>query len=63
MKLYCFPRDPGFLEHIQHGDLVLADRGFDIRDELALIGASLAVPPYMKGKSQLSQRCPGHFLM
>ena len=49
-------RNCGFLEHIQHGDLVLADRGFDIRDELALIGASLAVPPYTKGKSQLSQR-------
>ena len=32
-------RNCGFLEHIQHGDLVLADRGFDIRDELALIGA------------------------
>ena len=49
-------RNCGFLEHIQHGDLVLADRGFDISDELALIGASLAVPPFTRGKSQLSQR-------
>ena len=32
-----------------HGDLVLADCGFDISDELTL-------PPFTKGKSQLSQR-------
>ena len=49
-------RNSGFLEHIQHGDIVLSDRGFDISDELALIGASLAIPPFTKGKSQLSQR-------
>ena len=32
-----------------HGDLVLADCGFDILDELTL-------PPFTKGKSQLSHR-------
>ena len=46
----------GFLNHLHHGDLVLADRGFDIADDLALHGASLAIPPYTKGKLQLSQR-------
>ena len=46
----------GFLRHLIHGDLVIADRGFDIADELALVGASLAIPPFTKGKSQLSQR-------
>lgn len=38
-----------------HGDLVMADRGFDISEALALVGASLAIPPFTKGKSQLSQ--------
>ena len=46
----------GFLHHLQHGDLVLADRGFDIADDLALHGASLVIPPFTKGKKQLSQR-------
>ena len=39
-----------------HGDLVLADRGFEISEELALRGATLAIPPFTKGKLQLSQR-------
>ena len=41
---------------MHHGDLVLPDRGFNIQDELALVGASLKVPPCTKGKMQLSQR-------
>ena len=45
----------GLLQHLIYGDLVLADRGFDISDELALIGASLAIPSFTKGKPQLSQ--------
>ncbi|XP_065892096.1 uncharacterized protein [Dysidea avara] len=46
----------GFLDKLMHGDLVLADRGFDITEPLALRGASLAIPPFTKGKPQLSQR-------
>ena len=46
----------GFLDKLSHGDLVLADRGFDIADDLALVGASLAMPSFTRGKSQLSQR-------
>jgi len=45
-----------FLDKLIHGDLVLADRGFDITEPLALRGASLAIPPFTKGKPQLSQR-------
>ncbi|WAQ99802.1 hypothetical protein MAR_024175, partial [Mya arenaria] len=41
---------------LEVGDLVLADRGFLIADELAAHGASLAIPPFAKGKSQFSQR-------
>lgn len=44
-----------FLNHLVPGDLVLADRGFDIAEDLSLFGASLAIPPYTKGKDQLSQ--------
>ena len=39
-----------------HRGLVLADRSFDISEELELYGATLAVPPFTKGKLQLSQR-------
>ena len=46
----------GFLDKIVHGDLVLADRGFDIAKDLGLRGASLAIPAFTKGKPQLSQR-------
>ena len=51
------PYNPtGFLDKLTYGDLVLADRGFDIADDLALVGASLAIPPFTRGKPQLSQR-------
>ena len=46
----------GFLDKLIHGDLVLADWGFDITEPLALCGASLAIPPFTKGKSQLSKK-------
>ena len=46
----------GLLKHLKHGDLILADRGFDIADDLALLGASISIPPFTKGKPQLSQR-------
>ena len=45
-----------FFRHLLHGDLVIADRGFDIANELAFYGTSLAIPPFTKGKPQLSQR-------
>jgi hypothetical protein len=46
----------GFYDKLEHNDLVLADRGFLISEELAARGASLAIPPFAKGKSQFSQR-------
>lgn len=47
----------GWMNNLIHGDLVLADRGFDIADDLALFGATLAlIPPFTKGKTQLSQK-------
>ena len=40
----------GFLDHI---DVILADRGFNISDELAIRGAKLEIPSFTKGKKQL----------
>ena len=41
----------GFLDKLMYSDVVLADQGFDITEPLALHGASLAIPPFTKGKS------------
>ena len=38
----------GFLNLLEHGDTVLADRGFTISDDLAVHGARLAIPPLPK---------------
>ena len=43
-----------FLKNILPGDLVLADRGFNIAESLGAHGASLQIPAYTKGKQQLS---------
>ena len=40
----------GLLKLIKYGDLVLADKGFDIGEDLALIGASLMIPSFTRGK-------------
>lgn len=45
----------GLLNHIEYGDVVLADRGFNIHDDLAVIGASLEIPSFTKEKTQLSR--------
>lgn len=46
----------GFLEKLEFGDIVLANRGFIIQDDLALVGARLDIPAFTKGKCQLSAR-------
>ncbi|XP_052281004.1 uncharacterized protein LOC127878512 [Dreissena polymorpha] len=46
----------GFHELLEPGDLVLADRGFLIEEELAIRGAKLAIPPFARGKKQFSQK-------
>ena len=32
----------------------MADRGFDIEEDLALLGVRLNIPPFLRGKEQLS---------
>ncbi|KAJ8273752.1 hypothetical protein GJAV_G00105130 [Gymnothorax javanicus] len=45
--------ESGFLDLLESRDEILADRGFLIRDELAAYGATLRIPNFTKGKSQL----------
>lgn len=44
----------GFLDKILPGDLILADRGFDIQDSVGSVCAEVKIPAFTKGKSQLS---------
>ena len=48
-------RCSGILDLLEPGDSVMADRGFDIQDDLTLRGVRLNIPPFFKGKSQLSE--------
>ena len=45
-----------FLNLIEPGHVVLADRGFNIDEYLMIYGAKLEIPAFTHGKSQLSQR-------
>ena len=44
----------GFLQLLEKDDLVLADRGFNIEEDLRFYGAKLAIPAFKRGKKQLS---------
>jgi hypothetical protein len=44
----------GFLANLLPGDVVLADRGFDINESVALYCAEVKTPAFTKGKKQLS---------
>ena len=43
-------RRSGILDLLEAGDSVMADRGFDISEDLILIGVDLNIPPFMRGK-------------
>ena len=44
----------GLLSKLLPGDIVLADRGFDIRESVGLCCAEVKIPAFTKGKQQLS---------
>lgn len=44
----------GILKHLLPGDVVLADRGFDISESVGMMQARLHIPAFTKGKDQLS---------
>ncbi|KAK5895915.1 hypothetical protein CgunFtcFv8_009569 [Champsocephalus gunnari] len=48
-------RESGFISPLYHhpGDQILADRGFTLKDEFALLGASLETPAFTLGRKQL----------
>ena len=43
----------GYLRHILPGDVILADRGFDVADTIALRQATLNIPAFTRGCDQL----------
>ena len=43
-----------FLNHLLPGDVVLADRGFDIAESVGFYCAEVKIPAFTKGKKQLS---------
>lgn len=43
----------GFLDRLNPGDVILADKGFDVEDSLGLYNAQLEMPAFTKGKKQL----------
>ena len=45
--------DCGLLKHLQPGDVVLADRGFNISDSVSVLGAGVYLPAFTQGKVQL----------
>lgn len=45
--------DSGFLDKLQEGDLVLADKGFLIENEVRAEGASLRIPCFVRNGNQL----------
>jgi hypothetical protein len=44
----------GLLNKLLPGDIVLADRGFDIKESVGLCCAEVKIPAFTKGKKQLS---------
>ena len=44
----------GIKKKLLQGDIVLADRGFDIAESMAMMQAQLHIPASTKGKKQLS---------
>lgn len=46
--------ESGLLENLLPGDVILADRGFDIAESVGLFCARIKIPAFTKGKKQLS---------
>ena len=45
----------GLLEKLLPGDVLLADRGFNVQESAGVYCAEVKIPPFTKGKSQLSK--------
>ena len=49
-------RQSGILALLEKSDSIMADRGFDIEADLIPLGVKLNIPPFLKGKTQLSEK-------
>ena len=45
----------GLLKKLLPGDVILADRGFTIQESAAMFCAEVKIPPFTRGKPQLSK--------
>ena len=43
-------QESNFLNHLEPGDVVLADRGFTVKEDIASHGAHLEIPAFTRGK-------------
>jgi len=46
-------RKSGLMDLLEREDSVMADRGFNIQDDLTPLGVKVNIPPFLKGKKQL----------
>ena len=49
-------QESNFFSYLEPGDVVLADRGFKIAEDVAVHGAKLEIPAFTRGEKQLTQR-------
>ena len=49
----------GILQHLIPGDVVLADRGFNISDSVGMMQAKLHIPAFTKGKKSAQPSLSG----
>ena len=54
MSDHYLTQQRGFLQLLEPGDLVLADRGFNIEEDLNFYGAKVEIPAHTRGNKQLS---------
>ena len=45
----------GIFDYLSAGDQILADRGFNIQDSVGLYCTEIKIPPFTRGKKQLSR--------
>ena len=48
-------KDSGFYDNLERGDIVMADRGFPIQDELLFYYCDLVIPPGARAQSQMTE--------